>query len=116
MRSWLQMVTDAGALEEMRANGNEFAAISHDHPEQVWQALMTRLGGVPEYRRLFEMAYPGQRFQSMTFAHASNAIAGFLISDLAFNNPPWDRARNLQRIVPGRVPSGLTVDGGLGGS
>jgi hypothetical protein len=23
-------------------------------------------------------------------------------------------ARNLQRIVPGRVPSGLPVDGGLG--
>jgi cytochrome c peroxidase len=50
-----------------------------------------RLGGIPEYRRLFEKAYPGQRFNQMTFAHASNAIAGFLTDRLAFNNSPWDR-------------------------
>jgi cytochrome c peroxidase len=78
--------------EEMRAaSGNELAAISDDHPEQVWEALMQRLGGITEYRRLFERAYPGERFESMTFAHASNAIAGFFISGLAFNNSPWDR-------------------------
>ncbi|MGH7471335.1 MAG: cytochrome-c peroxidase [Longimicrobiales bacterium] len=27
----------------------------------------------------------------MTFAHASNAIAGFFVSRLAFNRTPWDR-------------------------
>ena len=27
----------------------------------------------------------------MSFAHASNAIAGFFISELSFNNSPWDR-------------------------
>ena len=52
---------------------------------------MQRLGAIKEYRRLFERAYPGERFESMTFAHASNAIAGFFISDLTFNNSPWDR-------------------------
>lgn len=78
--------------EEMRAaSGNELAVISDDHPEQVWEALMQRLGAIKEYRRLFERAYPGERFESMTFAHASNAIAGFFISDLTFNNSPWDR-------------------------
>jgi cytochrome c peroxidase len=78
--------------EEMRANGgNELASISDDHPDQVWQALMVRLGGIPEYRRMFEAAYPGQRFADMTFAHASNAIAGFFIGKLSFNNSPWDR-------------------------
>ena len=77
--------------EEMRAvAGNELAAIGDDHPEQVWKRLMVRLGGIPEYRRMFEQAYQGQRFDRMTFAHASNAIAGFLISELAFNNSPWD--------------------------
>jgi cytochrome c peroxidase len=77
--------------EEMRAfGGNELAAIGDEHPEQVWQALMVRLGGIPEYRRMFEQAYKGQRFDQMTFAHASNAIAGFLIAELAFNNSPWD--------------------------
>jgi cytochrome c peroxidase len=78
--------------EEMRAtSGNELAAVSDDHPEQVWQALMVRLGGIPEYRRMFEAAYRGQEFDDMTFAHASNAIAGFFIGKLIFNNTPWDR-------------------------
>jgi cytochrome c peroxidase len=79
--------------EEMRAFGtsNELAAISHTEPGQIWQALMTRLGAIPEYRSLFEKAYPGQRFNNMTFAHASNAMAGFLLAKLAFSNTPWDR-------------------------
>ena len=78
--------------EEMRAfGGNELAAISDDHPQQVWQALMARLGGNREYRRLFEAAYPGKRFEQMSFAHASNAIAGFFTDRLSFNNSPWDR-------------------------
>ena len=77
---------------EMRADaGNELAAIPDDRPDLVWAALMRRLGGIREYRRLFEQAYPGQRFESMTFAHASNAIAGFMVDKLSFNDSPWDR-------------------------
>ena len=77
---------------EMRADaGNELAAISDDRPDLVWTALMARLGKVREYRRLFEEAYPGQRFESMTFAHASNAIAGFMVDKLSFRDSPWDR-------------------------
>lgn len=78
--------------EEMRAtDGNELAEIPDDEPRSVWAALMRRLSAYPEYRLLFEAAYPGQRFADMTFAHASNAIAGFLIAELAFNDSPWDR-------------------------
>ena len=78
--------------EEMRAtNGNELADIKGKTPQQVWQALMKRLGAIPEYRRMFEAAYPGTRFSQMNFAHASNAIAGFLVDQLAFNNSPWDQ-------------------------
>jgi cytochrome c peroxidase len=78
--------------EEMRAfSGNELAAIGDDHPEQVWAALMVRLGQIREYRRMFEAAYPGTSFDQMTFAYASNAIAGFVTDRLAFNNSPWDR-------------------------
>jgi cytochrome c peroxidase len=77
---------------EMRADaGNELSALPNDQEQQIWAALMTRLGQVREYRRMFEAAYPGTRFEQMTFAHASNAIAGFLTGDLAFNNSPWDR-------------------------
>lgn len=52
---------------------------------------MARLGAIPEYRQLFEAAYPGTPFASMTFAHASNAMAGFFVDQLTFSNTPWDR-------------------------
>ena len=77
---------------EMRGDtGNELAALRDDQEQETWAALMTRLGRIREYRRMFEAAYPGTRFDQMNFAYASNAIAGFLTADLAFNNSPWDR-------------------------
>jgi cytochrome c peroxidase len=77
---------------EMRGNsGNELAAIDDKQIQQVWAALMVRLGKISEYRRMFEAAYPGTNFDGMTFAHASNAIGGFLVDQLAFTNSPWDR-------------------------
>ena len=77
---------------EMRAeSGNELADIPDSDMTAIWAALMRRLGAVPEYRALFEAAYPGTRFQDMTVAHASNAIAGFLVDRLTFVDTPWDR-------------------------
>jgi cytochrome c peroxidase len=77
---------------EMRGDGgNELAAIADDQEPLIWAALMTRLGGIKEYRRMFEAAYPGRKYDQMNFAYVSNAIAGFLTSELAFNNSPWDR-------------------------
>ena len=77
---------------EMRADhGNELADIADDEEPAVWTALMQRLGAIQQYRQQFEAAYRGRRFDDMSFAHASNAIAGFLISEFAFNNSPWDR-------------------------
>jgi cytochrome c peroxidase len=77
---------------EMRADaGNELAAVPDDQEPQVWALLMQRLGRIAEYRRMFEAAYPGQRFEQMTFAHASNAIGGFFLQKMSFNNSPWDR-------------------------
>ncbi|HET7599866.1 MAG TPA: cytochrome-c peroxidase, partial [Gemmatimonadales bacterium] len=73
---------------EMRGDGasNELAAISDAQPQQIWRAIMDRLGRIREYRELFEAAYPGKRFAEMNFAYASNAIAGFLVDQLAFND------------------------------
>ncbi len=77
---------------EMRADeGNELASVPDSRPDLVWQGLMKRLGGIKEYRRLFELAYPGKRLEQMTFAHASNAIAGFMVDKFSFNDSPWDR-------------------------
>jgi cytochrome c peroxidase len=78
--------------EEMRgADGNELAALSDKQAQQIWKGLMDRLGRIREYRRMFEAAYPGQRFAQMNFAHAGNAMAGFFIDRLSFNDSPGDR-------------------------
>jgi len=77
---------------EMRADqGNELAAVPDGDLQGVWSAIMVRLGAIQEYRDMFEAAYPGTAFDAMTFAHATNAIAGFFISELAFTDTPWDR-------------------------
>jgi cytochrome c peroxidase len=78
---------------EMRAEpgSNELADVPDDQEPLVWSGLMDRLGLIGQYRRMFEAAYPGQRFEQMTFAHASNAIAGFFVEKMAFTNSPWDR-------------------------
>jgi len=78
---------------EMRGQpgDNGLADLDDDDFQGVWAFLMERLGRIPEYVGLFERAYPGTRFESMSFAHASNAIAGFYAVEFVFNNTPWDR-------------------------
>ena len=78
--------------DEMRGYvGNELAGIPDTALTAMWAAIMKRLGDVPGYRGMFEAAYPGTKFRDMTFAHAANAIAGFIVDRLTFNNTPWDQ-------------------------
>ncbi len=77
--------------DEMRGtSGNELASLADTDFTGIWSALMRRLGDIPEYRTMFEAAYPGTAFGQMSFAHASNAIAGFLIAEFSFRRSPWD--------------------------
>ena len=78
---------------EMRAfgNSNELAKIDDADLTGIWAGIMKRLGAIGEYRGLFEAAYPGTRFEDMTFAHAANAIAGFIVDQFTFNHSPWDQ-------------------------
>jgi cytochrome c peroxidase len=96
---------------EMRgASGNELAAIPDADLTGIWAGLMTRLGEIGEYRGLFEAAYPGTRFEDMTFAHASNAIAGFFVDQYSFANSPWDRflAGNDAALTPRQLAGAQT--------
>ncbi len=80
------------ARAEMRGNsGNELAAFPDDQPRKIWPALMTRLRAIPAYRPMFEAAYPGVSFDSMNFAHAGNAMGGWIEAVFTFTNSPWDR-------------------------
>jgi cytochrome c peroxidase len=84
-------VTNRAEMRGLPSSGNELAAIPDDDLPAIWRALMRRLGAIVPYRALFEAAYPGQRFEDMTFAHASNAIGAFMVEHLSFNDTPWDR-------------------------
>lgn len=79
--------------EEMRGHPgqNDLGDLADDDFEGMWDLLMERLGEIPEYVDLFERAYPGTRFDEMSFAHASNAIAGFYAAAFVFTDTPWDR-------------------------
>jgi cytochrome c peroxidase len=77
---------------EMRGEtGNELATIEDTRHQRVWKFLMRRLGAIPQYRTLFQAAYPGQVFDSMSFAHAGNAMGCWIANVFAFTNAPWDR-------------------------
>jgi cytochrome c peroxidase len=77
---------------EMRGlTGNELADIPNDDLTSIWKGIMKRLGDIPAYRRKFESAYPGTRFEDMTLAHAANAIGAFMVDQLTFTNSPWDQ-------------------------
>lgn len=77
---------------EMRgAPGTDLGDIADDDFAGIWAGIMRRLGAIPEYRALFEAAYPGTRFEDMTFAHAANAIGGFIVDQFTFRNSPWDQ-------------------------
>jgi len=85
------MFPPTSAAEMRGTSGNELSSFTDNDVTQIWAGLMARLGKIPKYRRMFERAYPGKRFDDMNFAYASNAIAGFIVNDLTFRNSPWDR-------------------------
>jgi cytochrome c peroxidase len=78
---------------EMRGKGseNELSALPEDDFTGVWAALMDRIGRIPTYVRLFEIAYPGTAFEDMTFAHAANAIGAYEIRAFYRADSPFDR-------------------------
>jgi cytochrome c peroxidase len=99
---------------EMRGlTGNELATIPDGDPQAIWNALMVRLGSIPEYRALFEAAYPGTRFERMTFAHASNAMGAFFVNELTLADAPWDRflAGNDDALTPTQLDGAKTFLG-----
>ncbi len=79
--------------DEMRGRPgeNELAAIRDEDPGQVWEAIMQRLGAIPEYVERFEAAFPGEAFEDMTFAHAAVAIAAFETTAFDASETRWDQ-------------------------
>jgi len=70
---------------------NELALVDDSDFTGIWNALMVRLGDIPEYRTLFEAAYPGVPFDNMTFANAAQALTAFEIAEFTFLDSPFDQ-------------------------
>jgi cytochrome c peroxidase len=77
--------------DEMRGevDDSELGDLADDDFTGIWAGLMVRLGDIPEYVLMFEAAYPDETFESMTFAHAANAIAGFEIRAFERRDSPY---------------------------
>ncbi|MDB4795568.1 cytochrome-c peroxidase [Verrucomicrobia bacterium] len=58
----------------------------------IWEALENRLKSIPEYRQLFEAAFPkiANGKEEITFAHTGNAIAAFESKAFRFDDSPFD--------------------------
>lgn len=69
---------------------NELAVLDDEDPQAIWAALMDRLAAIDGYVQLFDAAFPGQSFDTLTFAHAANAIAAYESEAFSFPSSPWD--------------------------
>ncbi len=59
--------------------------------QEIWAGLMDRLAEVPEYVNMFEQVYPDTEFEDMNFGHASNAMAGFMVSAFEARESPFQQ-------------------------
>ncbi|MBN1669015.1 MAG: cytochrome-c peroxidase, partial [Anaerolineales bacterium] len=85
-----EMLGDRGDVD-IFGQKNELAWIKDIYPERIWAGLMLRLMAIPEYRQLFQAAYPGVPVDEMGFEYAANAIAAFETAAFTFIDSPWDR-------------------------
>lgn len=91
-------VTNRDEMREhgLDGNGDDLASIADGDFTGTWEALMKRLRAIPAYRDLFAEAYPSwpgtrqTKIDTMTFAHASNAIGAFMAVKFMSNDSPWD--------------------------
>lgn len=100
------------ARDEMRGfgNENELSKRADTDFRGIWSDLMNRIGNYPKYRAMFEAAYPGTDFEDMTFAHASNAIGGFIVSEFEANDSPWDEfLRGDDKALKGQALVGAEI-------
>jgi cytochrome c peroxidase len=70
---------------------NELAQVSDDQPTALWQAVMRRLTGIPEYVALFGAAFPGKPASLLGFEDAARALATFQMEAFTKTRSPFDR-------------------------
>ena len=93
----VQAMFPVTSRDEMRgavSDGNELAAISDDDFPGIWNALVTRLLAIDDYRDLFTAAFnvPDENLETeIGFEHAATAIAAFEAEAFTFLDSPFDQ-------------------------
>lgn len=70
---------------------NELALLADDDFTGIWDTLMQRLKGVPEYDALFQEAYPELAVNDVAIQHVANAIGAFEAAEWTLLDSPFDR-------------------------
>lgn len=84
-----EMRGDMGDMTTL-GEANELAVLDDEQRPAIWAALMVRLGAIDGYVELFDAAFPGEAFDTLTFAHAANALAAYESEAFSFPSSPWD--------------------------
>lgn len=77
--------------EEMRGDIGENEIGDLEELPAIWAALTERILGYPEYREMFEQAYPELDLEDAGFQHIANAIAAFEVAAFTKKDTPFDR-------------------------
>lgn len=85
---------------EMRGNAgdtdvlghpNELAEFANGQRAEIWDAVMRRVLGIPEYVDLFNAAFPDTPTSQLRFEHAARALAAFQREAFTKTRSPFDR-------------------------
>lgn len=70
---------------------NELALLDDHDPAAIWAAIMRRVLAIPDYRLLFQQAFPGVDSASLGYQHAALAMAAFETAAFTLVDAPFDR-------------------------
>ncbi len=76
---------------DIHGQTNELAQVPDQDLDLVWQRVIDRLKANPNYRQLFQEAYPDTPIDQIVLAHASNALGSFVTQAFTFDDSPFDR-------------------------
>ncbi|MCA9213631.1 MAG: hypothetical protein KDB27_11225 [Planctomycetales bacterium] len=72
-------------------NTNELASLDDSNLTGIWDGLMNRVLAIPQYKQMFQDAYPSTPEAELGFQHAANAIAAFEAESFTTSDSRWDR-------------------------
>ena len=111
----VEMLGNPGDVDHVGAP-NELAVYADDEPDEIRQAIMRRVLGIPEYVEMFRAAFPTIPISGLRFEHAARAIAAFETHALRRTNTAFDRylARDNSALSPSAKRGALRFFGEAG--